>query len=379
MKKIVTFIIGVLFAMVPVCAFDGVSDIFFGGFYNYNNIFKGTTKYEKTIGSSTAIVNGDFNAVFKSGGMLFGFDYLINPLPWGIYFRSSVIFSSSMEQTIGEYTAKVNDIEQNFSLFFDAGGIYAFDFNRFSLNIAPAISFVYMNASNSDSLTHHNISNSLLGFGLTADLYAKYRYKYFVCTAGVAGSFYPFASVSASDSDINYGLRIRGAMSYNLRPYIAVGFTLGERTVKSKYSADIEQEQNKTPPIVDIKSKIVSIRFHTEGLGYISAHIEGDDAACTSPLKVEKNTVIIFTATPDFGYTIASWSIPANGKTAVLTATEDTDVYVTFKRDETPPKKTQVTGSSRTSISGRVIHTGPRGGQYYINKNGNKTYIRRRR
>ncbi len=26
---------------------------------------------------------------------------------------------------------------------------------------------------------------------------------------------------------------------------------------------------------------------------------------------------------------------------------------------------------------GRTIHTGPRGGQYYINKNGNKTYIRR--
>ena len=372
MKKIVTFIIGVLFAMVPVCAFDGVSDIFFGGFYNYNNIFKGTTKYEKTIGSSTAIVNGDFNAVFKSGGMLFGFDYLINPLPWGIYFRSSVIFSSSMEQTIGEYTAKVNDIEQNFSLFFDAGGIYAFDFNRFSLNIAPAISFVYMNASNSDSLTHHNISNSLLGLGLTADLYAKYRYKYFVCTAGVAGSFYPFASVSASDSDINYGLRIRGAMAYNLRPYIAVGFTLGKRTVRHKNRILFSIKKEET----------VSITFHVNGSGgSILAHIDGNDNEfyTASPIKAKKNERIVFVAEADKGYTVDTWSIPAKGRAALLTATEDTDVYVTFKEKEEKEKPNYHFSSSISSSSGRIIYTGPRGGHYYRNNKGNKTYIRRRR
>lgn len=35
--------------------------------------------------------------------------------------------------------------------------------------------------------------------------------------------------------------------------------------------------------------------------------------------------------------------------------------------------------SSGTSTgSGRTIQTGPRGGQYYINKNGNKTYIKRK-
>lgn len=30
------------------------------------------------------------------------------------------------------------------------------------------------------------------------------------------------------------------------------------------------------------------------------------------------------------------------------------------------------------SSTGRVIHTGPRGGKYYINSNGNKTYIKRK-
>ncbi|HAQ02375.1 hypothetical protein A2467_02280 [Candidatus Nomurabacteria bacterium RIFOXYC2_FULL_36_8] len=34
--------------------------------------------------------------------------------------------------------------------------------------------------------------------------------------------------------------------------------------------------------------------------------------------------------------------------------------------------------SGSNSGSGRTIHTGSRGGQYYINKNGNKTYIKRK-
>ena len=34
--------------------------------------------------------------------------------------------------------------------------------------------------------------------------------------------------------------------------------------------------------------------------------------------------------------------------------------------------------STSTDSKGRIIYTGPRGGRYYINKNGNKTYIKRK-
>lgn len=34
--------------------------------------------------------------------------------------------------------------------------------------------------------------------------------------------------------------------------------------------------------------------------------------------------------------------------------------------------------SSSTHSSGRTIHTGPRGGRYYFNSSGNKTYVRRK-
>lgn len=40
--------------------------------------------------------------------------------------------------------------------------------------------------------------------------------------------------------------------------------------------------------------------------------------------------------------------------------------------------KSNLYNNSRESSSGKTIHTGPRDGRYYINSNGNKTYIKRK-
>jgi len=42
-----------------------------------------------------------------------------------------------------------------------------------------------------------------------------------------------------------------------------------------------------------------------------------------------------------------------------------------------PNKKSSGISSGSSSSSGRTIYTGPRGGKYYINSHGNKTYIKR--
>lgn len=44
------------------------------------------------------------------------------------------------------------------------------------------------------------------------------------------------------------------------------------------------------------------------------------------------------------------------------------------------PKQATTVSKPATSgtYNGKQIHTGPRGGQYYINSNGNKTYIKRK-
>ena len=53
--------------------------------------------------------------------------------------------------------------------------------------------------------------------------------------------------------------------------------------------------------------------------------------------------------------------------------------YPIYIRPANKPSTTTTTspGGSGSSAGYRTIHTGPRGGRYYINKNGNKTYIKK--
>jgi hypothetical protein len=45
---------------------------------------------------------------------------------------------------------------------------------------------------------------------------------------------------------------------------------------------------------------------------------------------------------------------------------------------ETGTRAKDYTPGAQSYGSGRTIHTGPKGGQYYINSNGNKTYVPKR-
>ncbi len=51
-------------------------------------------------------------------------------------------------------------------------------------------------------------------------------------------------------------------------------------------------------------------------------------------------------------------------------------ITVTSTTNNTTPQTT--TPSYKSDNSSRVIHTGPRGGKYYINKNGKKTYVKKK-
>ncbi|GAB3822313.1 hypothetical protein GCM10028895_26460 [Pontibacter rugosus] len=62
------------------------------------------------------------------------------------------------------------------------------------------------------------------------------------------------------------------------------------------------------------------------------------------------------------------------------------DIYInntqqtrTYKSAIAKPEISSPSNTSGYSTTpSRTIHTGPRGGKYYINKNGNKTYIKRK-
>ena len=63
-----------------------------------------------------------------------------------------------------------------------------------------------------------------------------------------------------------------------------------------------------------------------------------------------------------------------NIKKEVPTAKTETKKAVT-KIKETSEKAPKVADKITGEYNGKKVYTGPRGGKYYINKNGNKTYI----
>ena len=231
MKKIFLSLFLVFFCL-GAYALDTQIDVLAGGFYNYDNIFRGSASYQKVVNYDYVNYDGDYRAAFRGGGGSLGFDLFFNEFPLGMYFRAGYMGIKGVERTAGGQSVKLDNTEINLNMFYDLGGVYELDINNyFSVCLAPAVSLIFVNSEYRDFKNIYSSRtsiDSLFGVGASADIYIKYRYKYFVASAGCAASFYPLALVSSQDTAINYSLNIRDTMAYNLRPYISVGFTFRE-------------------------------------------------------------------------------------------------------------------------------------------------------
>lgn len=233
MKRLLFFIFCVLLS-ASVFALDSVTDVFFGGFFNYSNVFKGSVEYEKQINYNTNYYDSDYRAAFNASGGLIGCDCFFNQFPLGLYYRVGFMGVSGVVRTAADKTVNLKNTEINFNTAVDVGAVYGYNIGQyFSLNVAPAVSMLFVNSEYRTLKSLYSMRatlDSLFGLGLTADLYAKFRYKYFVAAAGCAASFYPVTLVSSADSSINYSTNIRDTMAYNLRPYLSVGVSIRERS-----------------------------------------------------------------------------------------------------------------------------------------------------
>lgn len=233
MKKIFLSIIFLL-SCFGAFALDTQLDVLAGGFYNYSKVFAGTASYQKCINYNYYDFDGDYRAAFKAAGGFLGFDMFFNSCPFGLYFRAGFMGVFGVNRTAGGETVALDNTEVNFNMFYDFGGVYALNVNKyFSICAAPAVSMLFVNSEYvaiEDIYSSRAALDSLFGVGVTADIYAKIRYKYFLAAAGCAASFYPLTLVSSSDSAIDYSLNIRNTKAYNLRPYISVGLTFREHT-----------------------------------------------------------------------------------------------------------------------------------------------------
>lgn len=228
------FIFILVFSCLGAFALETQLDVLAGGFYNYSKVFAGTASYQKYINYNYYDFDGDYRAAFNAGGGSLGFDLFFNSCPFGLYFRAGFMGVSGVNRTAGGETVALDNTEVNFNMFYDFGGVYALNVNKyFSICAAPAVSMLFVNSEYvaiEDIYSSRAALDSLFGVGVTADIYAKIRYKYFLAAAGCAASFYPLTLVSSSDSAIDYSLNIRNTKAYNLRPYISVGLTFREHT-----------------------------------------------------------------------------------------------------------------------------------------------------
>ena len=213
-------------------------DFLAGGFYNYDNIFTGSATYTKNYQD----YDGEYRAIFTGAGGSLGFDLFFNSFPLGLYFRAGFMGIDSVNRKAGGRSAGLDNTEINFNMFYDFGGVYAFNINKyFSVCAAPAVSLIFLNSEYRDFKNIYSSRtsiDSLFGVGASADIYIKYRYKYFVASAGCAASFYPLALVTSQDTAISYSLDIRDTMAYNLRPYVSIGFTFREHTAANISAAN---------------------------------------------------------------------------------------------------------------------------------------------
>ncbi|RXQ87826.1 SH3 domain-containing protein [Ancylomarina salipaludis] len=148
--------------------------------------------------------------------------------------------------------------------------------------------------------------------------------------------------------------------------------------------------------LAETNSKVKEIELRIEQIGLQS--INANKFVCNSTTT----TISRFKSTPELNGQVIElipkkkvvkvleyvgdsyWKISYNDQIGYLNdvlikeTSEMVLVKKTSKRQVKPFKTKNTKSYSTGGSSYRTIHTGPRGGRYYINSNGNKTYIKRK-
>ena len=155
--------------------------------------------------------------------------------------------------------------------------------------------------------------------------------------------------------------------------------------LNSKSSGDFKNAKGITESQHNADMSQVVITYYVKGIGGTIAVKIGDtdvkEAVQTKhSISVEKGSKITFIAYPEDNYEIVAWSSPFSDtikQSVDLVVVENLDIYVMFRQKKLA---TIDYGSySHKTQKDYDIHIGPRGGKYYINKNGKKTYIKKKK
>jgi colicin import membrane protein len=168
----------------------------------------------------------------------------------------------------------------------------------------------------------------------------------------------------------------------------SIGYPQTKKDLQEQVTALTLEKQKLMDDILNLKQQIIDLK--TEVLEYknengrLQTEITKSNSARPDPSILPVTTQNANTLQTSSGRCQA---ITANG-TQCTRHSEPGSKYCWQHRKTYEPESTSASSSKSSSVSsssnaasssygGRTIYTGPRGGKYYINKNGNKTYIKK--
>ena len=173
----------------------------------------------------------------------------------------------------------------------------------------------------------------------------KYDVNYSVDGVGGKIKTSSGTAVTSGSTKVEYGESI----SFTAVPNTANGYEVKEWTVNSNVVSDYTSTSYELPDVtgdkdvkVKFKKTVYNVTFSVDGgHGTISATPQDGSASSTSPVSVEHEKKVTFTAVPDPGYEVDSWTVDGNvvsGNTSrsyeLSAVTEAKTVTVKFYQSE---------------------------------------------
>jgi colicin import membrane protein len=168
----------------------------------------------------------------------------------------------------------------------------------------------------------------------------------------------------------------------------SIGFSQSKKDLQKQLTELTSEKQKLMDDVLNLKQQIIDLK--TEVLdcknenGKLQTELATKNTLVTDPDESKTTKQNAITPNTSSGrcqaITVKGTQCTRSADPGSKYCWQHKKTYEPNSTSASPTKNSSVSSSSSSGSSsntGRTIYTGPRGGKYYINKNGNKTYIKK--
>ena len=140
---------------------------------------------------------------------------------------------------------------------------------------------------------------------------------------------------------------------------LAAMMIVGCKQVQGSSSSGEEDKKTETPvtPNTPAAAEKYAVTFGAGEHGTLKAKADGVTETDKSPISVEKDKTVTFTATPDLGYRVKSWTrdgeaVNGTNDSYSFTVTKGVEVKVSFESNSTPPPPPPASADKNYTVEG---------------------------